>query len=309
MNTPSFSVSRTNGKYICFNHSCGVTGSLEELVKKTTDRNEFQARRVILKARTESTESFSDALQKSFDARFEFTEFPQQVIDRMAEEFWATPHAVEYMTKVRGFTEETLRYFKIGYSAKKRIIAVPMHTDKGMPVGVIGRPASKTEKFFKNSVGLPTSKTLWNLHRAKRVGGTVIVVESSFDAMRVHQAGHPNVVATLGGNFSPYHLDQLQKYFSTVIIMTDMDAKVFYENCRKCNKVNLNLCKGHNPGRDLGTTIADKLQQKQILWAAYEEKVVFPHKAKDAGDLTDDEIRQCIRNAVTNYQYRTWNVY
>lgn len=302
-------MSRSNGKYICFNHSCGVTGSLEDLVRKVTDRNEFQARRVILKAKTDSKESFAESLQKAFDAKFEFTEFPQAVIDRMAAEFWHTPHAVEYMTKLRGFTEETLRYFKIGYSAKKKIIAVPMYTDRGMPVGVIGRPASKTDKFFKNSVGLPTSKTLWNLHRAKRSGGTVIVVESSFDAMRIHQAGYPNVVATLGGNFSPYHLDQLQKYFSTVIIMTDMDQKVFYDNCRKCKKINLNLCKGHNPGRDLGATIAEKLQSKRILWASFEEKVVYPHKAKDAGDLTDDEIRQCLRNSVTNYEYRSWNIY
>lgn len=308
-NTPSFSVSRASGKFICFNHSCGVTGSLEDLVVKVTDRNPFQAKRVILKARTDSKVTVAESLKKKFDAKFEFKEFPQEVIDRMAEEFWNTPHAVEYMTKERGFTEDTLRYFKIGYSAKKGIVAVPMHTANGMPVGVIGRPASKTDKFFKNSVGLPTSKTLWNLHRAKRAGGTVIVVESSFDAMRLHQAGYPNVVATLGGNFSPYHLDQLQKYFSVVIIMTDMDEKVFYDGCRKCNKVGLNLCKGHNPGRDLGATIAEQLKDKRVLWASYDTKVIYPHNAKDAGNMTDDEISRCIVNAVSNYQYRSWRLY
>lgn len=276
---------------------------------KTTDRNPFQAKRVILKARTDSKLSVADSLKKKFDAKFEFTEFPQEVVDRMAEEFWQTPHAMEYMMKERGFTEETLRYFKIGYSAKKGIIAVPMHTADGMPVGVIGRPASKTDKFFKNSVNLPTSKTLWNLHRAKRAGGSVIIVESSFDAMRVHQAGYSNVVATLGGNFSQYHLEQLQKFFSSIIIMTDNDEKKFYENCRKCLKKNLNLCKGHNPGRDLGATIAEQLKDKRILWASYDEKMIYPRGAKDAGDLTDDEIARCVVNAVSNFAYRQWNLY
>jgi len=93
--------------------------------------------------------------------------------------------------------------------------------------------------------------------------------------------------------------------------MTDFDKKEkhIYKNCRKCKKVGLSLCKGHNPGRDLGATIAAGLHRKQILWAAYDDQVIYPHDAKDAGDMTDDEIRQCLRNAVPHYVYDSWGLY
>ncbi|QIN94612.1 DNA primase [Streptomyces phage Muntaha] len=309
--SPSFSVSKTNGAYICFNHSCGATGTLIELVKRTSQRNEFEARRLILKKASETQQAFEDKLLAALKPVVEFEEFPQTTLDRMYEDFWRYQEPVDYMTKERGFSEETLRYFKVGFSLKRGIIAVPMHDPKGMPVGVIGRPASKENKFFKNSKGLPTSKTLWNLHRAKREGDTVIICEASFDAMRIHQAGYPNVVACLGGNFSPYHFDLLDKHFSNIVIMTDFDKKEkhMYTGCRKCKKRGLNLCAGHNPGRDLGATIAAGLNRKKILWACYDEKVIYPNGAKDAGDMTDDEIRQCLRNAVSNFTYEGWQLY
>ncbi|AXG66176.1 DNA primase [Streptomyces phage Annadreamy] len=314
--SPSFSVSRTSGAFICFNHSCGITGTLVDLVKRIpmrdgTFRNEFAARRLILKKKSETQQAFEDELNKLFEPKVDFVEFPQVTLDRMYEDFWQNPEAIRYMVEERGFEEETLEFFRIGYSAKKDIIAVPMHNAKGLPVGVIGRPADTENKFFKNSRGLPTSKTLWNMHRAKRHGATVIICEASFDAMRIHQAGYPNVVACLGGNFSPYHFDQLNKHFSTIVIMTDFDKKEkhIYKGCRKCKKRGLNLCVGHNPGRDLGGTIAAGLNTKTILWASYGDETIYPHDAKDAGDMTDDEIRQCLRNAVPDYTYAEWGIY
>lgn len=309
--SPSFSVSKTNGAYICFNHSCGATGTLIELVKRTTNRNEFEARRVILKKASETQQAFEDQLKKAFEPVVDYLEFPQKTLDRMYEDFWLYNEPVDYMMKERGFTEETLRYFRTGFSLKREIITVPMHSPQGMPVGVIGRPASKENKFFKNSRGLPTSKTLWNLHRAKRTGDTVIICEASFDAMRIHQAGYENVVACLGGNFSPYHFDLLDKYFSNIVIMTDFDKKEkhTYTGCRKCKKRGSNLCMGHNPGRDLGATIAAGLHRKKVLWASYEDRVIYPGDAKDAGDMTDEEIRQCLRNAVSNFTYEGWQLY
>lgn len=314
--SPSFSVSKTSGAFICFNHSCGMTGTLIELVKKVpkrdgTFRNEFSARRLIIKKGSETEQAFTDQLEKLLEPVVDFPEFPQVTLDRMYDDFWQNPEAIRYMVEERGFEEETLEFFRIGFSARKDIVAVPMHTIKGIPVGVIGRPADKENKFFKNSQGLPTSKTLWNIHRAKTHGEVVIVCEASFDAMRIHQAGFPNVVACLGGNFSPYHFEQLNRHFSRVIIMTDFDTKEkhIYKNCRKCKRKGFNLCMGHNPGRDLGATIAAGLHRKDILWASYSDEMVYPGLAKDAGDMTDDEIRQCLRNAVPNFVYEGWGIY
>jgi DNA primase len=98
------------------------------------------------------------------------------------------------------YNQKSLYYFELGYSENMGMVTVPVHSPDGMPIGIVGR--SIEGKAFKNSTNLPKSKTLFNIHRAKKIGDHVIIVESSFDAIRVHQAGFPNVVATLGGFLS-----------------------------------------------------------------------------------------------------------
>ena len=265
--------------------------------------NPFQAQRVIAKHRHAHTTPFADRLAQAMAKPEDFKPFPQAALDRMAADFKGSV-AEEYMHS-RGFDDDTLGYFEVGYSAKKNMVAVPMHSPDGVPIGIIGRTPSHTDKQFKNSVGLPKAKTAWNFHRAKREGATVIVTEASYDAMRIHQAGYPNVIALLGGHVTASHLEQINRHFARVVIMTDFDAKQYRPNCRACD---YKSCKGHRPGRDLGRTIAQRLPNKKVMWGAYDDTCVFPHGAKDAGDMTDDEIRQCLKNAVSNLTYSTWGI-
>jgi DNA primase len=176
-----------------------------------------------------------------------------------------------------------MQHFKLGYSGKMDMVIVPVHSPDGMPVGLVGRAVK--EKRFKNSTNLPKNKTMFNIHRAKRIGEHVIVVESSFDAIRVHQAGFPNVVATLGGHLSKENIALLNRYFNRITIMTDADLA----------------------GRELGLSIANRLRNKDILWASYEYGKIYPHDAKDAGDMTEKEIIACVKNAVSDIEYRSWN--
>ena len=60
-------------------------------------------------------------------------------------------------------------------------------------------------------------------------------------------------------------------------------------------------------GRELGLSIANRLKNKDILWASYEYGKIYPHDAKDAGDMTEKEIIACIKNAVSDIEYRSWN--
>ena len=60
-------------------------------------------------------------------------------------------------------------------------------------------------------------------------------------------------------------------------------------------------------GRELGHSIAGRLRNKNLLWASYEYGKVYPHGAKDAGDMTDEEIKACIKNAVSDIEYRSWS--
>jgi len=291
-NTPSLSVSKETGLFLCFNPSCGASGSLQELVKTITKRNEFESLRLISKSVTDSLQDFDEQIIEILEEKPEFVQFPPEILDKLWKEMAEYKDGREYMHS-RGFNDDTIDYFQVGYSHNQNMVTVPVHAPDGLPIGIVGRGTK--EKKFKNSTGLPKTKTLFNVHRAKRLSSTVIITEASFDAMRVHQAGYPNVVATLGGHLSPTNYNLLNRYFTKIIIATDFDDKQTHN--------------GKNPGRDLGNSIAYKLKNKDVQWASYDYKVIYPHGAKDMGDMTDAEIKQCIENSVPNYEYSSWGIY
>lgn len=278
--TSSFSVGRENGSFICFNPSCGEAGTLNELVRKTLHKSEFEVLRFIMSKQTESMENFDEMLNDVLEDKPVFEEFSQETIDRLHADLAGNKNARDYLVS-RGINEESMEHFWLGYSPSMNMVVTPVHSPDAMPIGIVGR--SIEGKAFKNSTNLPKSKTLFNVHRAKKFAN-VIIVESNFDAIRIHQAGFPNVVATLGGFLSPEQHNILNKYFDRITIMTDADEA----------------------GRQLGMSISSKLRNKDILWASYEYGKLYPHNAKDAGDMTEDEIKTCIKNAVTDIEYRSW---
>jgi DNA primase len=280
--SPSCSINKETGAWICFNPSCGESGLIIDMVKKVLNKNDFEAIRFVSSKENEVLDNFAETLADMMADKPEFVEFPQQTLDKLYNELGSSNAARDYF-KSRGINEDSMQHFKLGYSANMDMVIVPIHSPDGTPVGLVGRSIS--EKRFKNSTNLPRSKTMFNIHRAKRIGDHVIVVESSFDAIRIHQAGFPNVVATLGGHISPDNLKLLNRYFNKITIMTDADVA----------------------GRDLGLHIANKLRNKNILWASHSYGKIYPHNAKDAGDMTEEEIVTCIKNAVSDIEYRSWN--
>jgi len=278
--TSSFSVSREKGAFICFNPSCGEAGTLQELVKRVMNKNEYEAMRFISSKEAEALENFDELLSEAMEEKPVFEEFSQETLDRLHSSM--SKEAVDYLSS-RGIDQESIDHFCLGYSASMNMVITPVHSPDGTPIGLVGR--SIEGKSFKNSTNLPKSKTLFNIHRAKKIGDHVIVVESNFDAIRVHQAGFPNVVATLGGFLSTEQHNLLNRHFNKITVMTDADLA----------------------GRELGRSIVNKLKFKDLLWASYEYGKIYPHDAKDAGDMTDEEIKACIKNAVSDIEYRSWD--
>jgi DNA primase len=280
--TSSFSVSREKGAFICFNPACGEAGTLQELVKRVMNKTEFEAMRFISSKEAESLENFDELLAEVMENKPVFEEFSQETLDRLHSDLAKSKNARDYLQS-RGINEESMKHFKLGYSNSMKMVVTPVHSPDGLLIGLVGR--SIEGKSFKNSTNLPKSKTLFNIHRAKKIGDHVIIVESNFDAIRIHQAGFPNVVATLGGFLSTEQHHILNRHFNKITIMTDADEA----------------------GRQLGKNIANKLKFKEVLWASFEYGKIYPHGAKDAGDLTDEEIKACIKNSVSDIEYRSWN--
>ena len=278
MNTPSFEVDFTKGLYFCFNPSCGARGTLLDLVKETTQRNDFEAIRFIQSHKTNSTDLLSE-LEEMLEDKPDFVEFSPEIVDKLCKELLYSPKALQYFYS-RGILDHTIKDFSLGYSVNQNMVTVPLRSPDGMLVGIIGR--SIEGKQFKNSANLPRNKTLFNINRARKHGGKIIVCESAFDAILISQAGFPNVVATLGAHLSKEQVQLLNRYASTIIIMTDNDEA----------------------GRKLGDNIATQLKNKNVLWGLYDYDTIYPHGAKDAGDMSPEEIRHCIMNAAPNYEYK-----
>jgi DNA primase len=278
--TSSFSVSREKGAFICFNPACGESGTLIELVRRVMHKNDYEALRFIATKETESLNNFDELLSSAIEDKPVFEVFSQDTLDSLHSGLMSNEKAQDYL-KSRGINKDSAEHFKLGYSANQNMVITPVTSPDGIPIGLVGR--SIEGKSFKNSTNLPKSKTLFNIYNAKKFSN-VIVVESNFDAIRIHQAGFPNVVATLGGFLSTEQQHLLNKYFNRITIMTDNDEA----------------------GRQLGFSIANKLRNKDILWSSFEYGKVYPHEAKDAGDMTDEEITQCIKNAVSDIEYRSW---
>ena len=278
--SPSFAVSYQKGLYVCYNPMCNARGQVLDMVKSLTNRNDFEAMRYIYSHKLNPQQVMEEELASLLDDKPEFEEFSQATLDKLYTDIVTSPRAVDYFRSRNIFTE-AIDYFKLGYSEKQDMVTVPLHSPDGLPVGIIGR--SIEGKTFKNSPNLPRNKTMFNLHRAKRQGGTIIVVESSFDAIRLWQAGYPNAVATLGGSISDININHLNKYSSTLVLMVDNDSA----------------------GRALGYNIATKLKNKNVLWAHYDENNIYPDSAKDVGDMTDEQIKMCIKNAIPHFEYAT----
>lgn len=287
VNTPSMSVSRTKGTYICFNADCAATGNLISLLAKLTDRTYFEAVRYVLMNKPTKQQEFEAELHDILAPKADWKEFPPDVLVTLRNQMLEPGNAGREYMRGRGFTDDTIDHFELGYSSKRNMVAVPVHSPDGVPLGLVGRTIEG--KGFHNSAHMPTSRTLFNLHRAKRASPTAIISEASFDVMAVYQAGYPNGVGTLGGYLSDERLSLLGKYFDTYIIFTD----------------NREIDAG---GKALGNKVVERFGgSKQILWALYDYKNTYPNDYKDATEIQEkinsNAVAQCIENAIPHFEY------
>jgi len=233
---------------------------MTELVMHTTSKTYFEVCRVIDSAKTDV--DIIGNIDKLLEVEPEYIPFDEIVIKRLNNQALESPRATRCF-EGRLITKDSIKKFSLGYSEKQDMVTIPMTTPDGQTfVGFVGR--SIEGKEFKNTPGLPKSKILFNLHRAKMYS-TVHVVESAFDAIRLHQCGVA-AVATLGANVSKKQVELLTKYFNDVIIIPDNDEA----------------------GRSMSQRIIDKMGPRAI-------SIGLPSRFKDIGDLTDSDIGELTK--------------
>ena len=212
--TPAGEIHKTNGLFYCF--ACQETKELTEVIMQATGRSYFEAARLI--DSKSDNKNLTEVLQETLDKKVQFEEYDLSMIERLHENVFKNEKAMLYYQN-RNITKDSVIKYKLGYSEKQDMVTIPVYSPDGICLGFVGR--SIQGKVFKNTPGLPKSKTLFNLQRAKRYD-KVFVVESSFDAIRLEQVG-VHAVATLGATISKEQRKLLKQYFNQVIVLGDND--------------------------------------------------------------------------------------
>jgi DNA primase len=250
-NTPACEVDKEKGLFLCF--ACGERGTLLDLVMRTTNRNYFEASRVISTAA--KSIDFASRIEKDIQVKEEFLQFDSELIDRLHSDLLLSEKAIAYF-KTRNIELDAIKKFKLGYSPKQDMVTVPIYSHTDICVGFVGR--SVEGKSFKNSTGLPRNKVLFNLNNVKFKD--IVVVESSFDAIRLWQLNIP-AIATLGANIGKNQINLINKYATRLILAMDQDEA------------------GGSLTRNLNKSVTVPILNMD-----------FPDGVKDIGDMTDEQI-------------------
>lgn len=250
--TPSAEINKYTGIFFCF--SCQQTATLVDLVMYVTQRTYFESIRFIKSK--EKDIDIEYVINKKLQSVPEYIAYDEVTIERLNQQALVSERAIQYFNN-RLINEQSIKKFKLGYSEKQDMVTVPVHSPTGLCLGFVGR--SIDGKVFKNTPGLPKSKTLFNIHRIK-TSSTVYVVESSFDVIRLDQVGFP-AVATLGANVSGKQIELLQKYFNNVIIVADNDEA----------------------GGNMRERVMEKLKSRVST-------ITLEKTYKDIGDMADSDI-------------------
>lgn len=250
-NTPACEIDKEKGLFLCF--ACGERGTLLDLVMRTTNRNYFEASRVISTAA--KSIDFASRIEKDIQVREEFIQFDLELINRLHNDLLTSDRAINYF-KGRNIEIDAIKKFKLGYSPKQDMVTVPVYSHTDICVGFVGR--SIEGKSFKNSTGLPRNKVLFNLNNVKFKD--IVIVESSFDAIRLWQLNIP-AIATLGANIGKNQVNLLNKYSNKLILAMDQDEA------------------GGNLSRNLNKQITVPVLNME-----------FPDGVKDIGDMSDEQI-------------------
>jgi DNA primase len=261
-NTAAMYINKSTGLFICHNPHCGRSGRFATLVKELGDGT----------YEVEDTSTYQDVVdfwgiepEKEVEMSLGNVE-----IDYDSDEVRHLDYLIE-----RGFTIETLKHFEIGYSKKRNRISIPVRDINYKVVGIIGRALDK-DAFAKYlySAGFKRKQHVFNLQNAKYYE-TAIITEGSLDAIKVHQAGFPNVVATLGAQLSSEQASLINKHFDELVIFSDNDEA----------------------GDALKSAIMDRCQRKGM------RIVVYPEGFKDPGEMSEEQIKQCIEEATDSFNY------
>ena len=271
---PSWSMNIENGVHHCF--SCGYKGTLLTLVGEIKEfttqwgRVDFDAAKDWLR---DNIEVNFDFLAKQLeDARNTYIPIPALVGMSEARLAVFEDHPPAWALEARDLTDDACVLHGVKWSNSKNSWITPIRNPESF--SLMGwQEKSQTERFFRNRpTGVQKSKTLFGIE--KYTSGTMIVVESPLDVVKLSSIGIYGAVSTFGAIVSKEQL-HLMKRANKLILAFD------------------------NPGIDAAGAKAslDMLDRtrKEGMECWFLNYGQIPYK--DIGDMPEDVVRSCIEGS------------
>jgi len=227
---PSCGVSASLQLFHCF--SCSAAGTFDYFLHKALPdefRNMKQAAEFIRSQYNVDVSLFNDEYLERimrYEDFYNKEETPRKVkpLHSIAP-FRGGEETYQYFYD-RGFDDGMLEWFRVGYDTLHRTVTLPVFWEDYTLAGVIGRyiyPRSKAERykvydgFMRGDLLFPIDKVVHD--------GEVVLVEGVFDALRLYQYGHRNVLATMTSSLTPTQVKWLANNTDSVVLMYDNDTQ------------------------------------------------------------------------------------
>ncbi len=269
--TPSFSVNEEKGFYHCF--GCGEHG---DIISFTMKVNNMDFRAAIQELANQAGVKMPD--YKPRDPRVvQREESLFDICEKAAQTYVEklfTPdgaHALEYI-KQRGFTDDMIKKYRIGYAPRNNIIAnkyadskhlieaglcrrgeygmydffrdklmFPIFNPKGNVVAFSGRSLDGSEPKYINTTDTDIfhkRRTVFGFNFARDAihrANRTIVVEGQIDAIKMQCGGFPETVAPLGTALTEDHISLLCKSNRNITFCFDGDNAGQKAAARACS--------------------------------------------------------------------------
>lgn len=186
--------------------------------------------------------------------------------------------AWDYLTKERGFTEETIEHFRLGYDEKKKAISIPHYKD-GELINIKYRFLNPKDIRYTSE---PNAEQWLFNDQAFEVAfekGAIAIAEGEFDCISLWQAGFKNVISPgSGANSYGTWIETLDKLKSVWIAYDNDDA-----------------------GQSAAKELADRIGLEKC------KNIIYPEDVKDANDFikkhSTEELRELFAKAKPLYKY------
>lgn len=211
---PSWWINSDTGAHICF--SCGFKGGLQYLVS------------YINGIPFEEAEEWVKTTASDLSARFERAVAPKEKVSEPSIELTEANLAAYTipsfdLLKGRGITIDSAVKYGILYDSRKDCWILPIRNVHGKLLG--WQEKGVTGRYFSNyPIGIKKSQSLFGYDQYK--GGTMIVVESPLDVVRLDAVGISGGVATYGTAISKEQLNMIKGADRIVFALDNDEAGI-----------------------------------------------------------------------------------